>query len=238
MDAGETISIDFYATAPHDPSVWGVWMTKPAWNPNMPLTWDQMEFLERPSPVLASSHYTFDLTIPSDRNGHHLLWIAWQRDDPAGEVFISTSDLDIQAPDAQYPGTEEDFILSRGANGVLSSTPPADEKSVAPGNTWTVEISSPNGDFVGQPCFLLARGMAPGEVLTSLPGYSNIYLSPGNTQHIVQTCSLPNAGASVTYNIPNSVVGRRFAFQGAVSSISALSGSYASTDVHVLTIIP
>ena len=37
----------------------------------------------------------FDLEIPSDRSGNHVLWIAWQRDDPAGEVFISTSDLSI-----------------------------------------------------------------------------------------------------------------------------------------------
>lgn len=236
--AGETIGIDFYATAPHSPSVWDVWMTKPTWNPTMPLTWDQMEFLDRPTPVLTSNHYTFDLDIPSDRSGHHVLWIAWQRDDPVGEVFISTSDLEITPPDAQYPGTDEDFILSSGANGVLSSTPPADAKSVAVGNTWTVELSSPSGSFTGQPSFLLARAMTPGEVLTTLPGYPGIFLDPANSQHIIQTNNLPAAGASVTYNLPASAVGRRFAFQGAVSSISALNGSYASTDVHVLTIIP
>ena len=54
-----------------------------------------MEFIERPDPVLNNGHYTFDLEIPPDRSGQHVLWIAWQRNDPVGEVFFSTSDLSI-----------------------------------------------------------------------------------------------------------------------------------------------
>ncbi|MFK7960827.1 MAG: lytic polysaccharide monooxygenase [Phycisphaerales bacterium] len=100
--AGETITVDFFATAPHDPSVWDVWMTTPDWDPSMPLTWDRMEFLFRPTVQLDAGHYTFDLTIPADRSGHHVLWIAWQRDDPVGEVFVSTSDLMITG--APCPG--------------------------------------------------------------------------------------------------------------------------------------
>ncbi|MHC4846352.1 MAG: lytic polysaccharide monooxygenase [Planctomycetota bacterium] len=80
---------------PHDPSVWDVWMTTPDWDADTPLNWAQMEFLGRPVVTLDAGHYTFDLLIPSDRSGHHVLWIAWQRDDPVGEVFISTSDIDI-----------------------------------------------------------------------------------------------------------------------------------------------
>jgi len=95
VTGGSTITVDFFATTPHDPSVWDVWMTKPTWNPSAPLTWSQMEFLERPNVTLNNLNYTFNLTIPSDRSGHHVLWVVWQRDDPVGEVFISTSDLDI-----------------------------------------------------------------------------------------------------------------------------------------------
>ena len=96
VQAGEEITVDFLATAPHDPSVWDVWMTTPDWDADSPLTWAQMEFLGRPVVTLEGNHYTFDLTIPTDRTGHHVLWVAWQRDDPVGEVFISTSDIDIQ----------------------------------------------------------------------------------------------------------------------------------------------
>ena len=73
-------------------------MTTPDWDPTMPLTWGKMEFLGRPQPVLNQGHYEFDIQVPSDRSGHHVLWIAWQRDDPVGEVFVSTSDVMVMPP--------------------------------------------------------------------------------------------------------------------------------------------
>jgi len=97
VTAGETIEVDFLATAPHDPSVWDVWMTTPDWDAATALRWSEMEFLGRPTPILIGGHYFFDLQIPSDRVGHHVLWVAWQRDDPVGEVFFSTSDLMIES---------------------------------------------------------------------------------------------------------------------------------------------
>lgn len=96
VSAGENVVVDYYATAPHEPSVWDVWMTTPDWDASTALNWAQMEFLGRVNPVLDAGHYTFDLTIPQDREGHHVLWIAWQRDDPVGEVFFSASDLMIE----------------------------------------------------------------------------------------------------------------------------------------------
>ena len=93
VSAGETIEVDFLATAPHDPSVWDVWMTTADWTPDTALNWAQMEFLGRPRVTFSRSHYTFDQQIPHDRSGRHVLWVAWQRDDPVGEVFFSTSDL-------------------------------------------------------------------------------------------------------------------------------------------------
>jgi hypothetical protein len=54
--------------------------------------------------TLNNLHYYFDVMIPANRVGHHVLWIAWQRDDPVGEVFFSTSDLMIAPADAVLPG--------------------------------------------------------------------------------------------------------------------------------------
>lgn len=116
VTAGATIEVDFLATAAHDPSAWDVWMTTPDWDPSTPLTWAEMEFLGRPQPVLAVGHYTFDLAIPTDRIGHHVIWIAWHRDDPVGEVFFSTSDVDVRPPAG--PGTP--FCVSSG-NSVTST---------------------------------------------------------------------------------------------------------------------
>lgn len=93
VTAGETIEVDFLATATHDPSVWDVWMTTADWDPDSALNWAQMEHLGRPGVTFSESHYYFDLQIPTDRSGRHVLWVTWQRDDPVGEVFFSTSDL-------------------------------------------------------------------------------------------------------------------------------------------------
>ena len=117
---GTTITVDFLATAAHDPSVWDVWMTTPGWDPSTPMTWGEMEFLGRPSVTLTAGHYTFDLDIPANRSGHHVLWVAWQRDDPAGEVFVSASDIEITSP----------FVLAMTSSGAgdlelkLSGIPP------------------------------------------------------------------------------------------------------------------
>ena len=99
VNAGETIEVDFLATAPHNPSVWDVWLTTADWDPNTALNWAQMEYLGRPSVTFSKSHYYFDFEVPPDRSGRHVLWVAWQRDDPVGEVFFSASDLLVSPED-------------------------------------------------------------------------------------------------------------------------------------------
>ena len=109
--AGEPLAVDFYATTPHDPSVWDVWMTTANWNPSQPLNWAQMEFLGRPAVTLAELHYDFDVMIPEDRVGHHVLWIAWHRDDPVGEVFFSTSDIMVAAAATLAGDYNQDHVV-------------------------------------------------------------------------------------------------------------------------------
>ena len=96
--AGTVLPVEFLVTANHQPSVWDVWMTTADWTPDQPLAWSHMEFLGRPQVTLNGSHYHFDVAIPPDRHGHHVLWVAWQRDDPAGEVFFSASDILVTTP--------------------------------------------------------------------------------------------------------------------------------------------
>jgi predicted carbohydrate-binding protein with CBM5 and CBM33 domain len=95
--AGAALPVTFIAHTPHDPSVWDVWMTTPDWRPTQALNWGQMEFLGRPQVTLSGGKYRFNVTIPTNRVGHHVLWIAWQRDDPVGEVFFSASDIMVAA---------------------------------------------------------------------------------------------------------------------------------------------
>ena len=175
LTGGATITVDFYATAPHVPGVFDVWITKPGWNPTMPLIWGQMEFLSRPAnPTLTSQHFYFDVTIPSDRSGHHVLWIAWQRNDPAGEVFISTSDIVIRT----YPGSQEDFELATGVNSAPSAFP--DVKPINTGDALSVTFGSPNSTYNGTIPALFATVFPTGVPHASIMGFPEVHIDPTN----------------------------------------------------------
>jgi len=132
--AGAILPIRFDAHTPHDPSVWDVWMTTADWLPTQPLNWNQMQFLGRPSVTLTGMEYNFNVQIPANRSGHHVLWIAWQRNDPAGEVFFSTSDLmvspatTILAGDYNNNGAVDaaDYVQWRNSQGAAAGTLPND----------------------------------------------------------------------------------------------------------------
>jgi len=114
VTAGQTLNMSFQVTAFHTPSVWDVWMTTPDWDASTPLRWSHMEYLGRPTPNYTGTHFTFDMTIPTDRSGHHVLWVAWQRDDPVGEVFFSTSDVLVMPANDECTDATP---LQLGANG-------------------------------------------------------------------------------------------------------------------------
>lgn len=110
----------FYATTAHDPSFFKAYITKDGYNPLLPLTWsDLVEVPGGETAALNGSNYYMTLNLPA-RSGRHILFVIWQRVDPVGEVFFSTSDLDF--------------------GGVNYGTPPI--PTVAPSATNTVT----NGD--------------------------------------------------------------------------------------------
>jgi predicted carbohydrate-binding protein with CBM5 and CBM33 domain len=160
--AGEPLAIDFDAHTPHEPSVWDVWLTTADWNPPLPLNWGQMEFLGRPSVTLANMHYHFDVMIPEDRVGHHVLWIAWQRDDPVGEVFFSTSDLMVAAAPSlagDYNGNHvvdaADYTEWRDHLGASAGTLPNDVDggviSPAQYSRWKANFGEPSAAAIAVP---------------------------------------------------------------------------------------
>lgn len=86
----------FYATTPHDPSVFHAWITTADWTPALPLTWDKLVPLSIGPVMLMENEYRFNALIPS-RVGKHCIYVIWQRLDPAGEGFYSLSDVDFGA---------------------------------------------------------------------------------------------------------------------------------------------
>ncbi len=140
VNAGETLSVSFLATAPHDPSVWDVWMTTADWLPSSALNWQQMEFLGRADAVFEDQHYLFDVEIPANRSGHQVLWIAWQRDDPVGEVFFSTSDL-LVSPSAAAGDFDLDGDVD-GADYLRWQRDVGSDTSLADLEDWLVQYPS------------------------------------------------------------------------------------------------
>lgn len=112
--AGQSIALHWVATAPHDPSFFEVYLTKQGFEvATEHLQWSRLERLGRWSPN-DSSHpvtnatapspaggmslsYDWNIPIPADRSGRHVVVVIWQRQDPAGEAFFAVQDLAIAA---------------------------------------------------------------------------------------------------------------------------------------------
>lgn len=85
----------FYAPTPHEPSLFRAYITRAGYDPAQPLKWGDLEMLAGAENArLDGSNFLFTVNFPQ-RTGRHLLYVVWQRIDPAAEVFFSTSDLDF-----------------------------------------------------------------------------------------------------------------------------------------------
>lgn len=92
----------FYATTPHDPSLFTAYITKEGYDPSQPLKWSDLDVLPGAEDAFRDgSQYKFTVDFPQ-RTGRHVLYVIWQRIDPAGEAFFSTSDL-LFGEDTQNP---------------------------------------------------------------------------------------------------------------------------------------
>jgi chitin-binding protein len=104
MTSGVT-ELTWAAWVVHNPSVFNVWITTPDWDPTTELNWAQMEELELGPVTLIDNEYKFEVDIP-EREGRHVLYCIWQRLDPAGEGFYSTSDI-VFGPDDGDDGNDD-----------------------------------------------------------------------------------------------------------------------------------
>lgn len=115
--AAGAFEINWFATATHDPSFFKVWITTEDYDHRTLLSWDKMEYLGRLPHTKSGKDYTIPVTLPA-RTGRHVLYVAWQRIDPVGEVFFSASDLifsnDPVDPDADPVVSIESTTVNEG----------------------------------------------------------------------------------------------------------------------------
>ncbi|WP_318654052.1 lytic polysaccharide monooxygenase [Endozoicomonas euniceicola] len=112
-----TFEFVFNATAPHNPSFWQFYLTKPNADLSKKLAWGDLELIQEVGnvPVVAGK-YRMDVTIPESRSGNAILYTRWQRDDSAGEGFYNCSDIaiinDNNAPD---PEPKQPYLVQGNA---------------------------------------------------------------------------------------------------------------------------
>ncbi|MCP3688708.1 MAG: chitin-binding protein, partial [Gammaproteobacteria bacterium] len=108
-----TFEFVFNATAPHNPSFWQFYLTTPNADLSRELAWSDLELIQSSGNVAVDNgKYRIDVSIPADRSGDAILFVRWQRDDPAGEGFYNCSDITIIGDGVPVPQPEPD--LQRG----------------------------------------------------------------------------------------------------------------------------
>ncbi|MFW7523337.1 lytic polysaccharide monooxygenase [Vibrio ostreicida] len=95
LDEQGQFELIFNATAPHNPSYWQFYLSRPEYDPAQPLTWSDLDLIGNAGNISvdANKKYRITLKIPSGRSGDAILYTRWQRRDPAGEGFYNCSDI-------------------------------------------------------------------------------------------------------------------------------------------------
>lgn len=85
----------YRATAPHSTLYFEFYVTKDGYNPSLPLRWADLEdtpFCTITDVTLQNGRYHMNCPLPANKNGRHLIYNIWQRDD-SPEAFYACSDV-------------------------------------------------------------------------------------------------------------------------------------------------
>lgn len=104
-DENNQIELVFYGKAPHNPSYWEFYLTKPTYDATLPLTWSDLELIDTAGNMYVDEQkrYRISVTFPADRSGDAILYTRWQRIDAAGEGFYNCSDITLNGSGTTTP---------------------------------------------------------------------------------------------------------------------------------------
>jgi chitin-binding protein len=138
----------FKATAQHNPSFWEFYLTKPNADLSKALSWGDLELIQEESNnVAVNGKYRMNVTIPTDRVGDAILFVRWQRIDPAGEGFYNCSDITIVNDDVTLPPVDPDPEMNDPylVQGDAFIPDDVNLDSVSAGDTVNYEVLNKNG---------------------------------------------------------------------------------------------
>jgi predicted carbohydrate-binding protein with CBM5 and CBM33 domain len=86
----------FNATAPHNPSFWKIYLTKPDFVITNEFGWENLNLIADYGNIpVENGKYKMQVTLPEGQSGDAILLVRWQRDDAAGEGFYNCSDITL-----------------------------------------------------------------------------------------------------------------------------------------------
>jgi predicted carbohydrate-binding protein with CBM5 and CBM33 domain len=112
VTAGDTYQFQHNNWAAH-PGRFDVYVTKEGFDPTAPLGWDDLEKIDTVTDPPATggpgglNYYYWDVTLPSDRTGRHVVFTHWVRSD-SNENFYSCSDVAFDGGDGEVTGLDGD----------------------------------------------------------------------------------------------------------------------------------
>ena len=110
--ASGPVQFDWTFTAPHKTSEWRYYMTKPGWDPNAPITRAELQEIGvvKHDGSAASTNPSHVVTVPSDREGYHVILAVWDIADTVN-AFYQVIDVNVTGQatsDVQAPSTPTD----------------------------------------------------------------------------------------------------------------------------------
>ena len=131
------MDVRIIGTAPHVPSFVNIYLTRPGFDPSKsPLKWNDLTLVHTeqltvaqtnwgsvpPTISGASGFFQFKVPVPSGQTGPAILFVHWQRIDPAGEGFYNCSDINLVG--GATPGPV--FDLGQFIDTVMNDLKPGD----------------------------------------------------------------------------------------------------------------
>jgi predicted carbohydrate-binding protein with CBM5 and CBM33 domain len=184
LTAGATYEFQHNNWAAH-PGRFDVYVTTEGFDPNQPLGWGDLELVDSVVDPPANggpgglNYYHWDVTLPADRTGEHIIFTHWVRSD-SNENFYSCSDVAFDGGNGEVTG-----IGDGGPDPSPTPTPTPDPEG-CPDEAPVAPATPPMASSITSTSAHVMWGLAPGGCVTGFD-----VLDPDTGEVIASTDGTP-----------------------------------------------
>lgn len=202
LTAGATYEFQHNNWAEH-PGRFDVYVTKEGFDPTQPLAWADLELVDSVTDPPdtggpgGDNYYYWDVTLPDDRTGRHVVFTHWVRSD-SSENFYSCSDVEFDGGDGEVTG------IGDGGGPVDPPAACPDDAPGVPGEVLAHDVRATQAHLmwgVSQSGCVTGYDVldaATGDVLAETDGSPMVDLTglePGSTYEVTVRARNDNTGA-------------------------------------------